>query len=196
MKKVILPLLALGLLASACSAPGVASVGTDTPAKPTKSAVVTTTTVESPSTSEAPSPDEIAAAELAVDIERIESLFGDYSAEWFVSLEAATTYIAENVYPALDCTPDSALNTYGGVVGQRESIVVLADTVEQADGWVMPIGPSAGEAIEGRIYSFITETTVSVPGLEDVVMQDEAHATVVGDNAFFFFQCWDAALDG
>ena len=196
MKKVILPLLALGLIASACSAPGIASVGTDAQANPTTSIAVTTSAVESSTTSKAPSPDEIAAAELSVDVERIESLFGDYSAEWFVSLEAATTYIADKVYPALGCTPKSALATYGGVEGQRESIVVLVDTVERADGWMMPIGPTAGELIEGRIYLFVTETTVSVPGLDDVVTQDEAHATVIGDSARFFFQCWDVDLDG
>jgi len=113
-----------------------------------------------------------------------------------VSLDAATTYIAENVYPALSCTPKSALATYGGVEGQRESIVVLVDSVERADGWVMPIGPTAGEPIEGRIYLFVTETTVSVPGLDDVVTQDKAHATVIGDSAHFFFECWDVGLDG
>jgi hypothetical protein len=196
MKKVILPLLALGLMASACSAPGVASVGTDAPANPTTSIAVTTTAVASSTTSKAPSPGEIAAAELAVDVGRIDSLFGDYSAEWFVSLEAATTYIAQHVYPALGCTPESAFDTFGGVEGQRESIVVLGDTFERADGWTMPIGPTAGESIAGRTYVFTTETTVSVPGLDDVVTQDEAHATVIGDSAHFFFQCWDVVLDG
>jgi hypothetical protein len=151
---------------------------------------------DSPTSTVVPSPDEIAAAEREADIDRIDSLFSDYSAAWFVSLEAATTYIAEHVYPSLGCTPESALETFGGVEGQRESIVVLEDTIERADGWTMPSGPTAGEPVEGRIYLFVTETTVSVPGLDDVVTQDKAHATVIGDDAHFFFECWDIALDG
>lgn len=196
MKKLILPLLAISLFAAACSASNGASDTTDVTTAATTAEAAGTTVVESATSTKPRSPDDIAVAELVADAKLIESLFDGYSAEWFVSLEAATTYIAQNVHAPLGCTPESALATYGGVEGQRESIVVLGETVERADDWVMPIGPSSGEPIEGRIYFFITETTVSVPGLDDVVTQDEAHATVIGDNAYFFFQCWDSALSG
>jgi hypothetical protein len=53
-----------------------------------------------------------------------------------------------------------------------------------------------GEPIGGRVYSFNTETTVSVPGMDSVQTQNEAHATVIDDRAYFFFQCWDAASNG
>jgi hypothetical protein len=186
MKRSILPVLGISLVLVACSNSGGVSDTTE----------AATATTGLPTTTVAVSPDKIAAAEFAADVDRIESLFNGYSQMWFVSLEAATTHISDNVYPALGCTPKSALATFGGVEGQRESIVVLTDTIERADGWVMPIGPTTGEPITGRIYVFITETTVSVPGLDDVVTKDEAHATVVGDEALFFFQCWNASADG
>lgn len=191
MKKAILPLLLFCLIVSACAAPGAAPDTTSAPSSPPTTEVVTTTSGASTTSLAGLSSEEITSAELAMDVDRIEELFRGYSDEWFVSLEAATTYIAENVYQSLGCTPKSALDTFGGVEGQRESIVVLGDTVERADGWMMPIGPSAGEHIEGRVYSFVTETTVSIPGLDDVVTKDAAHATVHGDSARFFFQCWE-----
>jgi hypothetical protein len=195
MKKLTLTLLALGLIVAACSTPEGASGTTKALSVPTTPTVVTTTEVEPTTSAAVLSAEEIVAVELASDVGRIEELFHDYSDEWFVSLEAATTYIAEHVYAPLDCTPKSALATFGGMEGQRESIVVLGDTIERADGWIMPIGPSAGDLIEGRIYSFITETTVSVPGHDDVVSRDAAHATVSDGTAHFFFQCWDSVQD-
>jgi len=191
MKKAILPLLLFSLIASACADSGGAPETTSAPSSPPTTEIVTTTSIESTTSLAALSAEAKASAQLVVDVDRIEELFRGYSDEWFVSLEAATTYIAENVYQPLGCTPKSALDTFGGVEGQRESIVVLGDTVERADGWMMPIGPSAGEHIEGRVYSFVTETTVSIPGFDDVVTEDAAHATISGDSARFFFQCWE-----
>lgn len=196
MKKLLLAVLALALIVSACSAAVGYTDTTDAAAGPTTTDSAATKVIESPPLTVAVTPDDVSAEELKTDVGRIELLFADYSTEWFVSLEAATAYIAENVYPSLGCTPESALDTYGGVDGQRELIVVLGDTAERADGWVMPIGPMEGDPIEGRVYSFVTETTVSAPGMDSAQTQDEAHATVIDDRAYFFFQCWDAPSDG
>ncbi len=124
MKKLILPVLVISLVAVACSGSDGASDTTTPTLATTSTEAVTTTVPESPTSTAVLSPDEIGAAELEADVDRIESLFSDYSAAWFVSLETATTYIAEHVYPSLGCTPESALDTFGGVEGQRESIVV------------------------------------------------------------------------
>ncbi len=72
---------------------------------------------------------------------------------------------------------------------------MFGDTIERDDAWVIPVGPTAGERVEGRLYIHVVETTLSAPGFESQVTRDEGHTTVIDGTAYSFTQCWGPALD-
>ena len=204
LKKLILPAIALALVASACS--GSTSTDTAEPATTTTAAVATTqapTTTEAttttstvpPTTTTTLSPEAIAQAEYDADSRLIKTLFRRFSDSWSGGLsgglEDAATYEASNVYPDLLCTYESIMELNSDLPdGYRVEYIVDGDSIERDDGWTMPIGPSKGEPIDGRLYILTLETTYSSTDFLPSVERAEVHATVVDGEAYFFFACW------
>ena len=181
MRSVVLAALALVVALSACSTSSAPEVQATNPP--------TTATL---------SPEDIAQAQLEADTKLIKQVFRGQSDAWAAGVESAMTYRGTHTYPAIECTPESALVTfydYGGVDGASEELIVDGATVETDEGWTMPIGPSAGDAIEGRTYIFTLQTTFSDPGTARSATTSRSHATILDGEAFFFYVCWEGGAD-
>jgi hypothetical protein len=199
MKRLILPVLALALAAAACSSSDTAA---ETTVAPTTTAPVTTTEATAttiklpPTTTTTLSPEEIAQAELEVDTKLIKSLWRDLSDSWF-DVEQGVAFLADNNYPALECTLETTTDRMNNLEnGYSEEHIVDAASIERDDGWTMNGGPSNGEPIDGRIYIFTVDMTFSGTYALSTNERAEVHTTIHNGKAYFFFHCWNAALDG
>jgi hypothetical protein len=204
MKKLILPAIALALVASACS-PGdstdaadasTTTVAVATTQAPTTTEATTTTTTLPPTSTTTLSPEVIAQEELEADTKLIKKLWRRFSDSWGAGIEEAATYGAQNVYPDLLCTSESVLEALGDLPkGYAEEHIVDAGSIELDEGWTITGGPSDGEPIDGRIYIFTVESIFSQPGFVSSSEHAEVHTTIVDGKAYFFLTCWPAEYD-
>ncbi|WP_436793483.1 hypothetical protein [Actinospongicola halichondriae] len=164
------------------------SEGSSDSAQPATSSTPSTTTTVPATTTTIVDPYE-------ADSATIKSLFRRYSDAWSIGFDAAIEFQAANNYPGMGNTVevcrDWSLSIGPVPPGYSEEYIVDGTTIDRDDGWVVPDGPIAGEALDGRIYIFsVTVAFASASALPDS-STTEAHATVLDNgSAKFFISCY------
>jgi molecular chaperone DnaK len=141
-------------------------------------------------------PEELAAAQYEADVRLLLDLWGGHTASWSGGIASGVSYVVTHNYPGLGYTMDQCLayvrEQLGWQDGGGEEVVVNADTIARDDGWgwTLPPGtPEAGQRPAGRIYVMSTNGTWSDGAGVEESFTYNAHATVVGSTAYYFWVC-------
>jgi hypothetical protein len=187
----LLGFLVLAAVVSGCAGQSAISTTTLAETTTTEATTTTSTTTTTIPTTTTLSAEELAAAQHESDVQKIKGLWRAWSDIWFSGYDTAIQYAVEHNYPGEGCTAeDFESSTFADLPeGYGEEAIVDESTIEGDDGWQIPGGQAAGSVPEGRVYIMSVTFTYSAPDYESSTETEEVHATVVGDNTYFFFDC-------